>query len=300
MVHIFHHTDFDGHAAAHLVKNLSLQMGLAYRLIPVQYNTSLLDELPQIHPDDQVFVVDYSFKENTIDELRGLLERVGKERFCWIDHHASSVELVKAHPELSDIKGVVDASASGAALTYMYLHHCSFEDIPFYLKLISDYDTWTKKLVFSDPFDCGLAMEDWSVESEVWDQLNDIAFVNQIVENGSIISRYKMMNNERRLQRWGFITEFCGYPCLAINIKETSEIFGKHRDEFPVCVIFQTNGKGWFYTVYTDGKSVMASEIAARFGGGGHPGAAGFYTPELLPEFHDHSRWKLFKEYQNE
>ena len=62
MVHIFHHTDFDGHAAAHLVKNLSLQMGLANRLIPVQYNTSLLDELPQIHPDDQVFVVDYSFK----------------------------------------------------------------------------------------------------------------------------------------------------------------------------------------------------------------------------------------------
>ena len=44
----------------------------------------------------------------------------------------------------------------------------------------------------------------------------------------------------------------------------------------------------------------MASEIAARFGGGGHTGAAGFYTTELLPEFHDHSRWKLFKDYLNE
>ena len=104
---------------------------------------------------------------------------------------------------------------------------------------------------------------------------------------GSIkaINAYRTNYYARKLNKYGFETVFEGHRCLAINQKDNSEIFADKRTMYPLCVIFQTDGKRWYYTVYSSDPHIDCSLIAARYGGGGHKGAAGFVTKELLDAF---------------
>jgi nanoRNase/pAp phosphatase (c-di-AMP/oligoRNAs hydrolase) len=47
-------------------------------------------------------------------------------------------------------------------------------------------------------------------------------------------------------------------------------------------MLFTFNGSKWVVSLYTKNPDIDVSEIAYRYGGGGHKAAAGFVTDDIL------------------
>lgn len=280
MIYVFHHNDIDGHASAYLVK-AAFPVSII-RFIRCDYTFPLSIYASEIEPEDQVFIVDYSFTESTVAELKALMGTT--DNLVWIDHHKISIELVEKYPELVSVAGILDVRMSAAALTYQYFHENMIR-LPEWIKLVSDYDTWQKKYTATDSFQYGLLASDWSVDSDLWSVLSDSMVLASIISKGEVIMNFVRGNDDNNLKQYGFETEFCGHKCLAINSRcQSSMIFDNYRNKYPVCVMYQFTGKCWKYSVYTD-SHLDASALASVYGGGGHKGAAGFVSDTLLDCF---------------
>lgn len=280
MIYVFHHNDIDGHASAAQVKAAFPKNEI--RFISCNYTFSLADYANSINPEDQVFIVDYSFKESTFNELKALMDAT--DNLVWIDHHLCSLELTERHPELVFVAGMIDTSMSGAALAYRFFHKDT-KLLPLWVRLVSDYDTWTKEYEVTDAFQYGLQNSDWSVESEIWTLLDDPGVLKNTIMKGKIILDFIRADYARHLKDYGFTANFMGHKCLAINTRlASSMIFDGCRDEYEIYVRFQFTGKCWKYSIYSNGK-VNVSALASVFGGGGHRCAAGFSTDTLIDCF---------------
>ena len=100
--------------------NLELKPG--NQIIQINYNT-MHKIIDNIKPKETAVIVDLSFAEGTkyvIDHLKSLDCKI-----IWIDHHKSSIELQEEYPELKEIKGIRDASRSGAWLTWTWFSNPS-------------------------------------------------------------------------------------------------------------------------------------------------------------------------------
>ena len=200
MIYVFHHNDIDGHASAALVR--LAHTGKEFSFVECDYSFSLIPFIQEIQQDDMVYVVDYSFKENTLHELKALMHAT--DNLVWIDHHVCSVQLVEQHLELVSVKGVLDMRYSAAALVYTWFHKGAAR-IPYWIQLVSDYDTWAKQLVDTDAFNYGMLASDWSVESDLWESLTDDVTMN-IVRKGESVLEYIKQRSKSHLKSYGSVS----------------------------------------------------------------------------------------------
>ena len=275
----FHHNDLDGRCAGAIVAYYESNFN-ENDFFEVDY----VQELPidKIEKYERVYFVDYSFKKDTVWQLNKILEKTND--IIWIDHHLSSFELEKEFPWVQNIKGLRKNNISGAGLTYMYLYDCEYEDIPYYIKLVSDYDCW---LYYYDPdttyFKIGIDVYDCSPMSYIWKGLNySNDFLQKIIDNGGIIKQYIDKTNEDYRNKFAYETKINGLKCLVVNQKTNSWIFGEKFDEYPIVMVWVFNGEKFIYSIFSDKDGVDCREIAEMYGGGGHKGAAGFMSDELL------------------
>ena len=75
---------------------------------------------------------------------------------------------------------------------------------------------------------------------------------------------------------------FEGYKCFAMNLAMISSDHFKsvNEEEYDMFIGFSYNGKSWNYSLRST--KVDCSQIAMKYGGGGHKGASGFSTDELI------------------
>ena len=117
---VYHHTDMDGKSAGYLVHIMKPKGIIDYpeSYIPTNYD----DKFDKHTIRDDVVITDISFTEKTYPELKKICETA--RTVTWIDHHASSVDVINAHKdELQSTKNLtyfVSPAACGAALTYAY------------------------------------------------------------------------------------------------------------------------------------------------------------------------------------
>lgn len=310
----YHHNDLDGKCAAAVV---------AYyfnNYDPKNYIESdysgLKTEL--CREDDKVFIVDYSFTENTMKDLIDICEVTKK--VVWIDHHDSSIDLVRNHPELKSIPNLrirLSKEQSGCYLTYQYFYDASPNEVPLFIQLISDYDNWNHKSLFCIDFVRGLDIEENNPTDEIWKDLfdewemymegllepyserplpqfegitsldldneeGDFFWHKYILDQGAIVSRYLLTQNQSLVDNFGFESYLDNIKCFCLNAKGNSLMFGHKIKEYPMCVTFMFDGEAYNYSVYSEDESISCKEIAERYGGGGHKGAAGFRSPDLL------------------
>lgn len=286
----FYHNDLDGRCAGSIVAKYERNYNKE-DFFEVDY----IQELPinKVSAGEKVYFVDYSFKENTryiLDTLIGMGCKV-----VWIDHHTSSLNLVKEYPYLNDIKGIRQDGISGAGLTYMYLYNCEFRHIPYYIKLVSDYDCW-KFEYGSDTthFKIGIETKPYDALDRIWDNLIDetdpdytgytecLYTLTNLIKTGSVIKNYIDSDNEQYRNSYAYESEIDGHKCLVVNKKSNSWIFGDKINEYPLVMIWVFNGTKYSYSIFSTDKNVDCSKIAEKFGGGGHKGAAGFSSEKLL------------------
>lgn len=281
-IEIWHHDDADGRSSARIVANREKCYNKKC-FVELDYT----DPLPfnRLSKDKTVYIVDYSFKESTYKDLQKII-KMSKD-VIWIDHHQSSVQLIEEHPELDELRGIVMNGISGAGLSYMYCNGIfDLKDCPLFIRYISDFDTFTFKLgQDSKYFILGLQTNEYGPLDKIWEQLEKDTkneLVLELIEKGKIIEKYRQEENKDYLKKYSFETTFDGKKTLVINIRSFSDIFGDKINDYDFVLLFWFDGKLFNHSIYSNKPDIDCSKIAAKYGGGGHKGAAGFTSDKMI------------------
>jgi oligoribonuclease NrnB/cAMP/cGMP phosphodiesterase (DHH superfamily) len=235
------------------------------------------DEFPidQIEPGETVYIVDFSVPPEMMTRLLSVTDDVH-----WIDHHKTSIQMYDGY--LRDIPGLrVLDSPSGCECTWRYLY--PDVAIPRGVELIGDRDTWTWK--YGDEtkyFHFGLQAKETSPESPIWGFLFSPDTGNEIVEDmiraGHAISCYDENRWAEYKKNLAFEVSFEGYRCIAMNSGMCgSQAFGEN--DYDIMIPFVRCADKHTVSLYST--KIDVSEIAKKYGGGGHVKAAGFTCKEL-------------------
>lgn len=309
----FYHDDLDGKAAGFVVDGWArfLNENDMIEFIPSFYG--MVFPMDRIEKDEQVYIVDFSIPPETMTELLKVTKNV-----TWIDHHISSIKAYADYPET--IRGVRSADRSGCVLTWMYLMWFTdrgvgpadittrtipmYADIPEVLLLVEDRDIWKWDRLETKNFIAYMNSVDSEPEADIWWQLMDQNITappecrnlgrmighnqsrdlwSEILLRGSAVNQYIDQRNMDMVSRLGYATVFEGKKCLVINAPLAgSEIFGNEDDVYSrvdmMIIYYHING---MFHVGLRSRNVDVSVIAEKYGGGGHPGAAGFECKEL-------------------
>lgn len=165
---------------------------------------------------------------------------------------------------------------------------------PMYIKLIDDYDIWKHEYDTTLPFHYGLDMFNHGVYVNLIRDSNcgsDKTMLD-IFEDGDVIERYINLQNEEISTKYSFVRKFFYdeeygmVDILCVNGRGNSFVFGDKFDKYPFCLLYHYDGDVWKYSIYCHKKYLEqgydASIIAKDYGGGGHAGASGFSTKNLL------------------
>ena len=165
---------------------------------------------------------------------------------------------------------------------------------PMYIKLIDDYDIWKHEYDTTLAFHYGLDMFNHGVYVNlIRDDLHgsDRTMLD-IFEEGDVIERYINHQNEEISTKYSFVRRFFYdeehgmVDILCVNGRGNSFVFGDKFDKYPFCLLYHYDGDEWKYSIYCHKKYLEqgydASIIAKDYGGGGHAGASGFSTKNLL------------------
>lgn len=263
-----HHNDTDGRASAAIVRKA---LGSDVWLYEMDYGDSL--PLERILTSDHIVIVDFSLPSEEMIQLATY------HQLTWIDHHQSAIQ------DLSEISkswpGIRDTRDSACILTWKYFFPS--QPVPKAITLIGDRDIWRWAEQDTGIFNEGLYQLDTKpLNDNLWIPLleNNEQVLCQINQNGTILREARLRNIRRSVNKQGFPARIEGYRALVVNLRGSGDIGQQIRDmgyEIAYCYADSLNN-GEITTYVTLYSSVIdVSEIATRFGGGGHKGAAGFH-----------------------
>jgi hypothetical protein len=181
---------------------------------------------------------------------------------------------------MQDIPGLRSLNDAACVLTWRTF----FPDqpVPKAVLYVGDRDTWRFAYDDTAAFSEGLHQEDtrpWN--DALWKPLldDDSDRVKKLIQLGTVLHQARVRRIQRQIKRYGFEVSFEGHNTLAINARGSGEMGALIRQqgyEIGYCYIdaVQNGELVTFVTLYSD--RVDVSEIARKYGGGGHAGAAGF------------------------
>jgi hypothetical protein len=231
---------------------------------------------------DHILILDFSLP---MDEM---LQLATYHQFTWIDHHKSAIDEMDGIADNWD--GIRDSSEAACVLTWKYF----FPDkpVPRAITLIGDRDIWRWAEEDTGAFNEGLYQHFTRPDNDkLWVPLLDDhpGELNRIIELGGTLREARLRDIRRATARYSFAVTFEGFRTLAINHRSSGDLGAQIRNmgyEIGYCYIDKLNdGQLMTYvTLYSD--TVDVSEIAKKFGGGGHKGAAGFHFSRGDSPFH--------------
>lgn len=303
----FYHVDQDGIVSGFYVRKACEQRGLAFESEDFRkINYGMEFPFHDIEQDEFVFIVDYSIEPEEMWQLLSITKNV-----FWIDHHQSTIEAYKDFK--CDVKGIriTGAGISGANLTWLYFKYICDEDweqiertgekyvtsllrefsknTPQLAKYTALWDTfsWSKKSEdHVKAFHYAFESYDFDAMNYLLDKLNgDMGLceserlIDYMIEDGLGIKDYLSSEAKQYLKSYGFETTFEGHNVYAINRALINSDFFESIDasKYDMFIGFSFNGSMWEYQLRSaEQDKVNVYELAVKYGGGGHPNAAGF------------------------
>ena len=277
-----HHNDADGRASGAIVRYALGDDVLFYEM---DYDGSVVP-WNVIETARRVVVVDFSLPK--ADMLRAAEGR----DFIWIDHHKSALD------EMADVaghwQGIQDLNEAACVLTWRYFF--PQKPVPRAITLIGDRDIWRWAEPETGAFTEGLFHRDTHIENwELWQALleDDQTLLQEIITEGARLREIRLKQIENQVGLYGFEVEFEGFRTLAVNLRGNGDIGQRIRDlgyEVGYCYIDRLENGRLTTAVTLFSAQTDVSMIARRFGGGGHPGAAGFSFPRGATPFPPEAR----------
>jgi oligoribonuclease NrnB/cAMP/cGMP phosphodiesterase (DHH superfamily) len=274
-----HHNDLDGHCAAALLRQIDPNVKF--------YEMNYSDKTPWhlIQPGDTVFVVDYVLPPDDMFKLRDTCAQNDNpnEGLVWIDHHKTAIAW--ADQAKFACKGLREIGRAGCELTWAYLFPGC--EMPDYVRWLGRYDVWDHADPDVLPFQYGMRVQAHAPGDGIWDVLaNDDSMESEIIcVDGRAILQYVKITNAEMLMRSGFVMQWEGLTWLCINGQHYgSAVFESKADptRFDAAMAYHWNGQSWYCSLSSINPNIDVSDIAVKYGGGGHAGAAGF-RPDSLP-----------------
>jgi len=243
--------------------------------IGVNYNIPF--PFNKITPQEAVIIVDYSLqKDGEFDALFRLTDNI-----IWIDHHKSALERF-AYLE-DKLVGLRSVEKAGCELAWDYFY--PDRKTPRVVELLGDYDTWKFKYGDDSKYlQLGIRLHNTKPSSENWlVWLGDSFNPDNMVKDGKLVDTFRNNYNKSLMAGLGFYTEFEGHRGIACNQGSTSsQLFDSiNENTYDLMLPFSFDGNQWTVSIYSKRPDIDCSEIAKKYGGGGHKGAAGFQCASL-------------------
>jgi oligoribonuclease NrnB/cAMP/cGMP phosphodiesterase (DHH superfamily) len=220
-----------------------------------------------------VFIVDFSYKRDILIKMND-----SAKSLVLIDHHLS------AEKDVGDLDFCnFDMNHSGAYLAWSYLF--GDESIPPIVSYVEDRDLWKWELPNSN-FILS-AIDSYPKEFSTWSGLNDMLSLDHTSENaswgfeklkaeGEAILRYKQ-NLIDSLIKNSFRCNILGFDVPVVNAPFfQSELASMLSDGESFAAAYYFNGYIYRVSLRSEDDGEDVSEIASKFGGGGHRCAAAF------------------------
>lgn len=302
MVNIFHHNDADGYASAYLVRKTYPKEMTNIKYYVMDYSKEF--PLNEISKDDTVYIVDFSISPELMSKLLEITENV-----IWIDHHRTSIDMYKKFS--TPIRGLRFEGVSGAGLTWLYMNDWSKKSIeelsqasisheeavetlenilkdnaPYWLRLVDDWDVWRHKYPESSFFNLAIS-NDLSVELfgrlDTAQENEELILLPVLVERGKNYARFRDSWSERFMNEYGFVIKLEGHRVFCVNGGSMNSLYFRNLiKEYDAVMNFCFNSCGskkFKVSIYSE--KIDVSKIAKKYGGGGHPGASGFYFDDM-------------------
>jgi len=254
---IYHGNCADGFGSAWVIRKA---------LGEVEFYPGVYSEPPPDVIDKLVYMVDFSYKRPILlDMARGAYS------IEIIDHHKTAAEDLIDLP--LNVGSTFDMNHSGAVLTWNVMF--PGQEPPQLLKHIEDRDLWrfalagTREIqanVFSYPYDFA-----------VWDELMQRPVEDLIAEGRAIERKHFKDVHEllgvvtRRMNIGGHNVPIANLPY--IHVSDAAHELAKGE---PFAGCYWDTPKGRVFGLRSTDAGVDVSEIAKRYGGGGHRNASGF------------------------
>jgi oligoribonuclease NrnB/cAMP/cGMP phosphodiesterase (DHH superfamily) len=224
------------------------------------------------------------------------------DRIVWIDHHKTSIEKWPITIPGYRIDGV-----SACRLAWQWFTHEIANDVmsdaaylpkkeeylqrsvkePLAVRLAGEYDIWDHRGDGDLEFQYGLRVEGKDI---AWNMLlsENTGYTDHLVNQGKTAMRYSQGVDASVIKANSFILNWEGLKFLALNTARCNSLTFAAKDVpetgHDALLAFYTNGLKWTVSLYhaSHRKDIDLSEIAKKYGGGGHRGACGF-TADKLP-----------------
>ena len=211
-----------------------------------------------------VAILDFSFDNKTtkkmIKDAKALIV---------IDHHKSAVV------ELHDIPNTIfDMTKSGAILAWEFFH--PGKEAPKFVQYITDRDLWKWELPYSKEFSAAFDMVPF--EFEEFEKYEDDSVFDDAVKRGSYILAYSKTVIKKVCDK-AVPKKLNGHDVMVVNSSHwMSEIGNRLAPDCDFALIWYYNHENQSCNVSLRAfhENIDVSEIAKKFGGGGHKKAAGF------------------------
>lgn len=260
---IYHAQCSDGFGAAYAAWKT---LGDSAEYIPMKTQVEVDDTLR----DKTIYVVDYSLPRAVQEKLEAQNNTV-----TVIDHHRTAEADVTAFPQ-----NIFDQSHSGAVLTWQYFYPDT--PVPELLLQVEDHDLWKFQTPDNMPFNA--ALRQYPFEFRVWDELIEKlatdTFRAEFIATGQTIVSFEDKLIDGLLQ-YKERVQFEGYEVWALNVSRTyRSILGhklatlNHNTDQPEIGIVYYRNQGAVHVSLRSNGDINVSEIAERYGGGGHKNAA--------------------------
>lgn len=215
-----------------------------------------------------VVILDFSFNNATtkkmIEDAEGLLV---------IDHHKSAMV------ELHDISNThFDMTKSGAMLSWEFFH--PGKEPPKFIKYIQDRDLWAWELEYSKEFSAAFDMVPF--EFEEFEKFEDDSVFDDAVKRGSYILAYSKTVVKKVCEK-AQLRKLDDKEVLVVNASHWMSEIGTRLApdcDFAMIWYWDHDAKETKVSLRAFHDTVDVSEIAKKFGGGGHKKAAGFQLPK--------------------
>lgn len=244
-----------------------------------------------------VLFVDFSFKREPMRVLAAVAKSV-----IVIDHHKTAeAELAPwdvhlgngqsatpeflvshlydpAHAYDPPIVAWFDMTQSGAVMAWKFAR--SEKAVPLFLELIEDRDLW--KFKFGEATkQFSAALRTYDQEFNLWDKLAERESTSHLIADGAVILRAHNANI-RKFMADCYMDTIDGYSVPVVNVPYhyASDMAHALLSRFPGALFTAC----WFrrrdgmiqYSLRSEDHRLDVSEIAKKFGGGGHRNAAGY------------------------
>ena len=215
-----------------------------------------------------VAILDFSYDNKTTKKMIS-----DAENLIIIDHHKSAVV------ELHDIPNAhFDMAHSGARLAWDYFH--PGKDAPRFINYIEDRDLWKWELPYSKEFSAAFDMVPF--EFEEFEKFENDSVFDDTVKRGSYILAYSK-TVIKKIADSAVSRKMTGKDVLVVNSSHWMSEIGSYLSpncDFALIWYYSHSMKKTKVSLRSFHEHVDVSEIAKRYGGGGHKKAAGFHLPK--------------------